>query len=112
MNALKNKVSMIGNLGSNPQVSVLSNNKKVAKLSLATNEVFRTSAGEKKTETHWHNLIAWGRNAEIAESYLQKGYEIAVEGRLVNRWFTKKDGEKKQVTEIVISNLLILGNKA
>ncbi len=112
MNALKNKVSLIGNLGGNPQVVIFENKKKIARMSIATSETFKGADGEKVKETHWHKLVALGRNAEIAETYLQKGYEIAVEGRLVNRSFTDKYGVKKFVSEILINNLLIIGKKS
>ncbi len=109
MYALKNKVQLIGNLGNAPDVRTTENGKKWAKLSLATNETYRNAAGEKITDTQWHTLVAWGKTAEIAEKYLAKGSEIVVEGKLVNRNFTDKEGNKRYVSEVHINELLLLG---
>lgn len=111
MNTLRNKVQLIGNLGQNPEVKELNGGKKVAKFSLATNETYRNKAGEKITDTQWHNLVAWGKTAEIIEKYLKKGSEVAVEGKLLNRHYTDKEGVKRYVTEIQVSELLMLGGK-
>ncbi|MCU0351548.1 MAG: single-stranded DNA-binding protein [Flavobacterium sp.] len=112
MYALKNKVQLIGNLGNNPEVKTLDGGKKMAKFSVATNETYRNAKGEKVVETQWHNLIAWGKVAEIAEKFLHKGSEVALEGKLINRSYNDKDGNKKYVTEIQVNELLMLGEKA
>ena len=112
MYALKNKVQLIGNLGNAPEVKNTENGKKMVRFSVATNESYRNAKGEKITETQWHNLIAWGKVADIAEKYLTKGTEIAVEGKLVNRNYTDKAGVKKYVTEIQVNEILLLGSKA
>lgn len=112
MYALKNKVQLIGNLGNAPEVKTLDGGKKMARFSLATNETYRNAKGEKITETQWHNMIAWGKVAEIAEKYLTKGKEVVVEGKLVNRNYTDKDGNKKYITEVQVNELLLLGEKA
>jgi len=111
MNTLRNKVQLIGNLGQNPEVKELNGGKKVAKFSLATNETYRNKSGEKITDTQWHNLVAWGKTADIIEKYLKKGSEVAVEGKLLNRNYTDKDGIKRYVTEIQVSDLLMLDKK-
>jgi single-strand DNA-binding protein len=111
MNTLRNKVQLIGNLGQNPEVKELNGGKKVAKFSLATNESYQNKAGEKVTDTQWHNLVAWGKTADIIEKYLTKGSEVAIEGKLLNRNYTDKDGVKRFVTEVQVSELLMLGNK-
>lgn len=111
MYALKNKVQLIGNLGNNPDVRTTESGKKWARFSVATNEVYRNAKGDKVTETQWHYLVAWGKVAEIAEKYLQKGSEVAIEGKLVNRSYTDKDGVKKYVTEVQVNELLMLGAK-
>ncbi len=111
MNALKNKVQLIGNLGNAPEVRNTENGKKLVRFSLATNESYRNSKGEKITETQWHNLIAWGKIADIAEKYLAKGTEVAIEGKLMNNNFTDKDGNKRYSTEIQVHELLLLGAK-
>ncbi len=109
MNALKNKVQLIGNLGQDPEVVELENGSKLAKFSVATNETFRNAKGEKVTDTQWHNIVAWGKTAEIVEKYLSKGSEIAVEGKLIHRSYETKEGDKRYVTEIRCNELLMLG---
>ncbi len=111
MNALRNKVQLIGNLGMNPEIKSLDGGKKLAKMSIATNESYKNAQGELVKETQWHNIIAWGKTAEIIEKYLKKGSEVAVEGKLVNRNYTDKEGIKRYVTEIEINELLMLDKK-
>lgn len=112
MYALKNKVQLIGNLGNVPEVKTTETGKKLVRFSLATNETYRNASGEKVKETQWHNLIAWGNLADIAEKYLLKGSEVAIEGKLINRNYTDKEGNKKYITEIQVNELLLLGSKA
>jgi single-strand DNA-binding protein len=109
MNALRNKVQLIGNLGMNPEVKTLDGGKKLAKMSIATNESYKNAKGERVTETQWHNLIAWGKTAEIIEKYLTKGSEVAIEGKLINRNYIDKEGVKRYITEILVNDLLLLG---
>ena len=111
MNNLKNKVQLIGNLGNTPEVINLESGKKLAKFSIATNESYKNAKGEQIKDTQWHNVIAWGKTADIIEKYLQKGNEVAVEGKLVNRSYDDKEGNKRYITEIVVNELLMLGNK-
>ncbi len=111
MNALKNKVTLIGNLGMDPELKDTDGGHKLAKMSLATNETFKNNKGEKVTETMWHNLIAWGKTAEIMGKYLQKGSEVVVEGKLINRNYTDKSGVKKYVTEVQVNDFLMVGPK-
>lgn len=111
MNNLRNSVRLIGNLGANPEVKEFEKGKKVARLNLATNETYTNQKGEKVTETNWHNLVAWGKSAEIAEKYYTKGCEIAIEGKLTNRSYTDKDGAKKYITEIVVNEMMMVGKK-
>ena len=112
MYALKNKVQLIGNLGNAPEVKTLESGKKMARFSVATNEIYRNAKGEKVTETQWHNLVAWGKVAEIVEKYLTKGKEVAIEGKLINSSYNDKEGNKKYITEILVNELLLLGVKA
>ncbi len=111
MNALKNKVQLIGNLGNAPEVKNTEKGKKLAKFSIATNETYYNAKGEKVTETQWHSLIAWGKVAETAEKYLNKGSEVAIEGKLMNNNYIDKDGNKRYSTEIQVHELLLLGGK-
>ncbi len=108
---MRNKVTLIGNIGQNPEMKELTGGNKVAKFSLATNETYKNKAGEKVEDTQWHNLVAWGKTAEIIEKYVKKGSEIAIEGKLMNRNYTDKDGIKRYVTEIQVNELVMLGGK-
>ena len=109
MNALRNKVQLIGHLGNDPEIVNLDNGSKLAKFSIATNETYKNTQGEKVTDTQWHNVVAWGKTAELVENYLTKGKEIALEGKLVNRSYETKEGEKRYVTEVKCYELLMLG---
>ncbi|MFY7671169.1 single-stranded DNA-binding protein [Tenacibaculum sp. MEBiC06402] len=111
MNALKNRVQLIGNLGNKPEVILLDSGKKLAKFSVATNETYKNSNGEKVTDTQWHNVVAWNKTAEIIESYLDKGSEVMIEGKLTSRSYETESGEKRYITEVVCNELLMLGNK-
>lgn len=111
MYALKNKVQLIGNLGAAPEVKTVSTGKKMARFTMATNEVYRNTKGEKVTETLWHTLVAWGKVAEIAEKYLTKGKEVVIEGKLINRSYTDKQGNKKYISEVQVNELLLMGDK-
>ena len=111
MNTLRNKVQLIGNLGNDPEVKTFEKGKKLAKFSIATNESYKNASGERITDTQWHNLIVWGKTADIVEKYLKKGNEVAVEGKLINRNYTDKQGIKRYVTEIQVSEVLMLGSK-
>ena len=111
MKSLRNSVRLVGHLGANPDVRETTNGKKMARFSLATNETYKKATGEQVTETYWHNLIAWGKTAEIAEKYLNKGQEISVEGKLTSRSYEDKEGIKKYITEIVVNELLMTGKK-
>lgn len=112
MNTLKNSVRLIGNLGAAPEVKSLEKGNKMARINMATNETYTNAKGEKVTETNWHNLVAWGKTAEVAEKYLVKGSEVAVEGKLASRSYTGKDGVKKYVTEVVVNEILLLDKKS
>lgn len=112
MNALKNKVQLIGRLGAKAELKMLDGGKSVARVSLATHESYKNAQGEKVDDTTWHNLVAWGKTAEILHKYTDKGSEIAVEGKLTNRVYTGKDGAKKYVTEIQVNEILLMGDKS
>ena len=112
MNALTNRVQLIGNLGTNPEVKTMDAGTKMARFRMATNESYRNNKGEKITETQWHTVIAWGKIAEIAEKYLVKGKEVIIEGKLVNRSYNDKEGHKKYVTEVQVLDMMMLGEKA
>ncbi|TYB71785.1 single-stranded DNA-binding protein [Bizionia gelidisalsuginis] len=109
MNTLRNKVQLIGNLGNDPEIINLESGKMLAKFSIATNENYKDAKGEKATDTQWHNVVAWGNVAAIAEKYLQKGKEVAIEGKLTTRSWEDKEGVKRYTTEVVCNELLLLG---
>ncbi|MCF6348058.1 MAG: single-stranded DNA-binding protein [Flavobacteriaceae bacterium] len=110
MSTLKNKVQLIGNVGQEPIVTNLENGKKVVRLSLATNENYKNSNGEKQTNTNWHNIVAWGKTADIIEKYVSKGKEIAIDGKLTSHSYEDKEGVKRYVTEVIVNEILLLGN--
>ena len=112
MYAIRNKVQLIGHLGQLPEIRTTESGKKVARFSIATNDTYRNANGEKVSETSWHNVVAWGKLAEIAEKYLTKGKEVAVGGKLVHRNYTDKSGIKRYVTEVVLNEMLMLGGGA
>lgn len=109
MNAIKNKVQLIGHVGQEPEIKTFDGGKKVANITIATNESYTNSKGEKVENTEWHRITAWGKVAEIIDKYVVKGKEIAIEGKLTHRSYDDKDGNKRYITEIVASELLLLG---
>ena len=112
MNSLKNKVNLIGNLGFTPEIKNLDGGKKLAKVTIATTENYRDTKGEKVSETQWHNLVAFGKTAEIMERFTRVGSRIAIEGKLVNRNYLDKTGTKRYITEVQVNEILILSNWA
>jgi single-strand DNA-binding protein len=111
MNSLRNSVRLVGNLGMDPEVKSFENNRKLAKIAIATNETYKDDKGERITDTQWHNCILWGVQAQLAEDLLKKGDEVAVEGKLSSRSYVDKDGNKRYVTEIVVNEFLKIGLK-
>ncbi|MDP2423630.1 MAG: single-stranded DNA-binding protein [Bacteroidales bacterium] len=109
---MKNRVQLIGRLGQNPEVKEFEKGRKLVRFSLATNEEYANNAGEKVKQTTWHNLVAWGKLAEICEKYLKKGNEVAVEGKLIYRNWDDKEGAKHYMTEIHLNEMLMLDGKA
>jgi len=109
MSTLRNQVQLIGHVGQDPEIKSFDGDKKLANLTIATNETYKNEKGEKVEETQWHRITAWGKTAEIIEKYVTKGKEIAVEGKLRHRSYDDKNGDKKYVTEIVVSELLLIG---
>lgn len=112
MNSIRNRVILIGHLGQDPETKHFENGKAFTKFSLATNESYKNDKGELVTETQWHNLVAWNGLAKTAEKILSKGKEVVIEGKLVTRNYTDKDGVKRFITEIVVYELLLVGPRA
>lgn len=107
---IKNRVQLIGHLGASPEVKSLNGNK-LAKFTIATSEYYTNKKGEKVTETQWHNIVIWGKLADIAERYLEKGSQVVIDGKLTTRNYTDKEGSKKYFTEIIANELLLLDKK-
>ncbi len=110
MTTLRNSVNLIGHLGNDPEMKTFGENRRMARFSLATNDYYNDSEGKRVTETQWHNIVAWGKTAEIAEKLLNKGKEAAIQGKLVNRSYDDKEGNKHYVTEVVANEILVFGN--
>jgi len=107
-----NKVILVGNLGRDPEIRTTPSGQPVAKFSLATNRRRRDKDGNRQDETEWHNIVCWGRQAEIAGEYLTKGKQIYVEGRIqTSSWEDRQSGEKKYRTEIICENFQMLGTR-
>lgn len=111
MNSLRNRVQLIGNLGMNPQVKILESGSKLVRFTLATNDTYTNASGEKVTETEWHQVVAWNKTADLIGTYLEKGREVALEGKLVTRSWEDEKGEKKYSTEVVCNEILFLGSR-
>ena len=109
---MRNQVRLIGRLGKDPDVKETTTGKKLARLNLATNESYLNDKGERVSETQWHAVICWGRLATLAEKYLAKGNELAIEGKINNRSYQDKDGSRKFITEIVASDFVMLGKRS
>jgi single-strand DNA-binding protein len=109
MNAMKNTVQLIGHVGQEPEIKTFDGGKKVANITMATNEVYYKENGDKVEKTEWHKVKAWGKVAEIIEKYVNKGKEICIEGKSTYSDYLDKNGEKRYVTEIVANDILLLG---
>ncbi|HNW00146.1 MAG TPA: single-stranded DNA-binding protein [Chitinophagales bacterium] len=112
MSTLRNKVILMGNLGKDPEVKLINGKTKLAKFTLATNETYTNGDGEKVKDTQWHNLIAWGKTAEIIEKYCTKGMELIVEGKLVNNVYTDKNDVKRNNIEVQVNEIVMVSKKA
>lgn len=106
-----NKVILVGNLGKDPEVRHLDNGRAVANFSLATSETYKNKAGEKVTNTEWHNIVLWTPLAEIAERFLKKGGQVYIEGKLTTRSWDDQEGNKRYTTEVVGRELTLLGSR-
>ena len=107
-----NKVMLIGNLGKDPEVKYTPSGTPVAKLTLATNERYKDKDGQWQDRTEWHNIVLWQRLAEIAGEYLKKGSKVYIEGKLQTRsWEDKQTNQKRYMTEVVASDLVLLGGR-
>ena len=106
-----NKVILIGNLGKDPELKYLNSGRAVAEFSLATNERWKDQEGNQQERTEWHNIVLWGRQAELAKEYLTKGRSVYIEGRIQTRSWDDQDGNKRYKTEIVGDRIQFLGSR-
>jgi len=111
MFGMRNKVQLIGNLGSRPEVKCAENGRKQATFRLATNESYMNDSGEKVVNTQWHRIVAWGKVADVAEKLLDKGREVAIEGKLITRDYIDRFGNRRLITEVQMTDLLLLGRR-
>jgi single-strand DNA-binding protein len=111
MKNIMNSVRLIGNVGREPQVKETANGKKMATLSLATQEKRKDAAGKIIEHTDWHTLVFWGRQAEVVASFVSKGEKLAIEGKLSHRDYTDKNGEKRYITEVVVNEMAFLNGR-
>ncbi|NCT18375.1 MAG: single-stranded DNA-binding protein [Flavobacteriaceae bacterium CG_4_10_14_0_8_um_filter_34_31] len=108
MNALRNKVQLIGRLGQEPEIITFTDGNKIAKFSLATDDSYKDKDGKKVERTDWHNIVIKGGLVKVVEGYVNKGQEIAVEGKLATRSWEDKEGNKRYITEVVCNELLLM----
>ncbi len=108
MNALRNTVQLIGNLGNDPQLRKSTTGNNVISFTLATHEVRKKENGEKSVTTEWHNCVAFGKTAETMEVLLKKGKEVAVQGKLTHRSYEDKSGQKRYFTEVVVRDFMLV----
>jgi len=111
MKNLRNQVQLIGHLGADPEMKEFSTGSQKVNMSIATSETYKNKSGEKVTDTQWHFVVAWNGTAKYAHSYLTKGTEVMVQGKLVSRSYEDKEGNTKYITEVVADQLLILHKK-
>ena len=108
MNAIVNKVQLIGNIGKAPEIKVLEGGNKMARASVAVTEKYKNKQGEYVKDTSWHNIVLWGGTATNFEKLVGKGTHLAVEGKLVSRSFETKEGERKYLTEVHVNEFMVL----
>lgn len=111
MTTLRNSVHLVGRLGNDPEMKSVGEGRKLARFSLATNDYFKNHEGKQIEETQWHNIVAWGKTAEIAEKILKKGKEAAIAGKLINRSWDDDNGIKHYITEVVASEIMVFGKE-
>ena len=110
MQTIANKVQLIGHLGMDPEVKNFENGNLV-KVSIATDASYKDKEGKKVEDTHWHNLVAWGKTADLAEKMFKKGKKVAIEGTLISRSYDDKEGVKRYITEVRVDQFLMLDKK-
>lgn len=112
MNSLRNRVTLIGHLGQDPEMTKFDSGKVLTRMRMATSDSYKDAKGEKVEDTQWHDIKVWGKSGETAAKYLKKGSEVAIEGRINHSQFEDKEGNKRTKTEIVATEFVMLGGKA
>jgi len=111
MRNLRNQVQLIGRLGADPEMSEFSTGGRKTQMRIATSETYKNKSNEKVTDTQWHNVIAWNNTATFAKTYLTKGTEIMIQGKLSNRTYEDKNGTTRYITEVVADQIMIIQKK-
>jgi len=111
MSTLRNKVQLIGRLGQEPEIVTFKDGNRMAKFSMAIDDSYKDKQGNKVERVYWHNIVITGGLVNVVENYVKKGQEVAVEGKLTNKSYETKEGDKRYVTEVVVNELLMLGGK-
>ena len=106
-----NKAILVGNLGKDPELRYTPSGRAVATFSLATNRRWSSQDGQKQEQTTWHNIVAWGRQAEVMKEYLRKGQQVYIEGRIDNRSYDDKEGNKRYISEVVVESFSFIGSR-
>ncbi len=112
MSNLKNSVQLIGNLGQDPEVKLLDNGRKLAKINIATSDSYKNSKGEKVTTTEWHNCVAWGKTADLVEKMLKKGNQVILRGKLTHSSVEDESGNKRYYTQVFVNEFVPLSRNA
>ena len=105
---MKNRVQLIGHVGQEPEIKNLEGGKKLANISIATNEVYYRENGDKVEQTQWHRVTAWGKTVDIIEKFVTRGTHVALEGKLTHRSYDDKDGNKRFITEVIANEILLI----
>lgn len=111
MNTLRNSVQLIGRLGKDPEVKTFEKGRQKASFTIATTDTYKNQRGEKVEDTQWHQIVIWGKLAEIAGKYLKKGQEVAIQGKLVHRAYETSAGQKRYITEVNVNDMVMLGGR-
>lgn len=111
MYSIRNSIQLIGHLGKDVEFKKFNSGKTKSSFSLATNDYYKNSEGEKVEETQWHNVVAWGKTSELMQTMLKKGSEVLIKGKLVNRSYEDNEGNKKYISEVVASDFVLFGKK-
>ena len=112
MTSIRNQIQLIGNLGQDPELKTFESGMQAVNSTIATNEFYKNNKGEKIQDTQWHNLVAWGKTAELMTSLLSKGDEVAVQGRLIHKRYEDKSGQTKYIAQIIVKDFVKLTKKS